>query len=569
MSHLIEVAFRGNRKEFFQWDDETAPALKAGVIVEADRGEDFGHVHSTGELAEVRCRGCAHGCGTTPPPRKALRLATPDEVLHESELTAENETTRRRAMERVKANHLVMKLTDAEWQWDRRKLTLYFTAERRVDFRALVRDLAAMFRTRIELKQIGVRDEAKRLGGVGRCGREYCSSSWLPDLRPVNLGVAKDQKLSLNPQQISGACGRLMCCLRYEHEFYVQSRRRFPKEGKILQTSLGEEKVVSCDIFHDRVTLRTAEGDSRIVALADLREEIGGFGDLQITDTYEVPNDTEDMAIDHDVGSSGRRGRTYTPARGVARQLPMAESRNVSGSISGAGETSSMSELVTAEVALPDGSIAPVESVVAPSGTPSGMPRVTPSVAPTSPAEMVLPPDVAVPIAATPVVVTPVTASPATALPITASPITASLGTASPSTASSDTASPSTASPGTATPSTASLGTATPSTASPITASSITASPVVESHRAGANADDDAASDTPTSLPTEDSAEATASDTRRKRRRGRRGGRRLRAAEQRRLEPGALADDADITQHEDGDDADDREDERPDSSPTV
>ena len=277
MAHLIEVAFRGNRKEFFTWTGETAPPLKAAVIVEADRGEDFGRVHSTGELAEVRCNGCAHGCGTTPPPRAALRLATKAEEVLDRELTAENEDTRRKSMERVKANNLVMKLTDAEWQWDRRKLTIFFTAERRVDFRGLVRDLAAMFRTRIELKQIGVRDEAKRLSGVGRCGREYCSASWLPDLRPVNLGVAKDQKLSLNPQQISGACGRLMCCLRYEHEFYVMSRRKFPKEGKILTTSLGEEKVISCDIFNERITLRTAEGDSRVIALADLRSELEGL----------------------------------------------------------------------------------------------------------------------------------------------------------------------------------------------------------------------------------------------------------------------------------------------------
>ena len=276
MSHLIEVAFRGNRKEFFSWDGDTPPALRVGIIVEADRGEDFGRVHATGELAEVRCKGCAHGCGTTPPPRKALRLATKDDERADRELAAENEDARRKAMERVKANGLVMKLTDAEWQWDRRKLTIFFTAEKRVDFRGLVRDLAAQFKTRIELKQIGVRDEAKRLGGVGRCGREYCSASWLPDLRPVNLGVAKDQKLSLNPQQISGACGRLMCCLRYEHEFYVQSRRKFPKEGKILTTSRGEEKVIVCDIFHERVTLRTAEGDTRVIALAELKAELGG-----------------------------------------------------------------------------------------------------------------------------------------------------------------------------------------------------------------------------------------------------------------------------------------------------
>ena len=298
MSHLIEVAFRGSRKEFFQWDAEDAPALRAGIIVEADRGEDFGRVHSTGELAEVRCKGCAHGCGTTPPPRRALRLATAEETSRDDSLTAENEQARRRAMERVKANNLVMKLTDAEWQWDRRKLTFFFTAERRVDFRALVRDLAAMFRARIELKQIGVRDEAKRLSGIGRCGREYCSASWLPDLRPVNLGVAKDQKLSLNPQQISGACGRLMCCLRYEHEFYVQSRRRFPKEGRILVTTRGEEKVISCDIFNDRVTLRSAEGDTRVVPLAELRQDIGGFGDAMSPEPVAVAVDEEDELSD-------------------------------------------------------------------------------------------------------------------------------------------------------------------------------------------------------------------------------------------------------------------------------
>lgn len=308
MAHLIEVAFRGNRKEFFQWDGDEPPALRAGVIVEADRGEDFGRVHATGELAEIRCRGCAHGCGTTPPPRKALRLATDAECASDAELTAENESARRRAMERVRANHLVMKLTDAEWQWDRRKLTFYFTAERRVDFRALVRDLAAMFRARIELKQIGVRDEAKRLSGIGRCGREYCSAAWLPDLRPVNLGVAKDQKLSLNPQQISGACGRLMCCLRYEHEFYVQSRRRFPKEGRILVTSVGEEKVIACDIFHDRVTLRSSEGDTRVVPLAELREAVGGFGDSTATeraqDAVATLDTDDDVALSEHVHQS-------------------------------------------------------------------------------------------------------------------------------------------------------------------------------------------------------------------------------------------------------------------------
>src|SRR5688572_28117528 len=275
---LIEVAFKGNRKEFFIWEQPEPPALGAAVIVDADRGEDLGRVHAVGEMADRRCAGCAHGAVLAAPDKHARRLATPDEASRAKELREQDEVARRRAAERVKANNLVMKISDAEWQWDRKKLTFYFTAERRVDFRTLVRELAAAFRTRIELKQIGVRDEAKRLDGIGRCGRQYCSASWLPELRPVNLGVAKDQKLSLNPSQISGACGRLMCCLRYEHEFYVQSRKRFPKEGKIVATSLGEERVVSNDIFRERVTLRNMEGETRTIALAQLLQETAASG---------------------------------------------------------------------------------------------------------------------------------------------------------------------------------------------------------------------------------------------------------------------------------------------------
>ena len=278
MPHLIEVAFKGNRKDFFLWDADEAPPVKAGIIVDADRGEDLGFVHASDELAEKRNAGTPHGYGAAGTTKKAKRLATPAEVQRAKDLRIQDEDARRKAMERVKANDLVMKLSDAEWQWDQKKLTLYFTAEKRVDFRTLVRELASIFRTRIELKQIGVRDEAKRLDGIGRCGRQYCSSSWLPELRPVNLGVAKDQRLSLNPSQISGACGRLMCCLRYEHEFYVQSRKRFPKEGKLIRTKRGEEKVLTNDIFRDRVTLRGEDGEVRIIELAELRSEAETVG---------------------------------------------------------------------------------------------------------------------------------------------------------------------------------------------------------------------------------------------------------------------------------------------------
>ena len=297
MDHLIEIAFKGNRKEFFLWDGDAPPPLRAAVNVDEDRGEDLGRVYATGELAEKRAAGVPHAPGEEGTQKRARRLATAEDVQRHEELRAQDESARRRAMERVKANNLVMKLSDAEWQWDRRKLTIYFTAEKRVDFRNLVRDLAALFRTRIELKQIGVRDEAKRLGGIGRCGREYCSASWLPELRPVNLGVAKDQRLSLNPAQISGACGRLMCCLRYEHEFYVQSRKRFPKEAKILVTARGEEKVVANDIFNERVTLRNVEGETRVVSLADLKREMSGS---PTTVEETAPEEEPDMMLELD-----------------------------------------------------------------------------------------------------------------------------------------------------------------------------------------------------------------------------------------------------------------------------
>jgi cell fate regulator YaaT (PSP1 superfamily) len=282
---VIEVAFKGNRKEFFLWEGEDIPPVKAPVVVDADRGEDLGHVHAIGDLAELRAKGTSHGPGAEPVTQKAKRLANDDDVSRLKQVRGQDEDARRKAMERVRANNLVMKLSDAEWRWDRRKLTIYFTAEKRVDFRNLVRELAAMFRTRIELKQIGVRDEAKRLSGVGRCGREYCSASWLPELRPVNLGVAKEQRLSLNPSQISGACGRLMCCLRYEHDFYVQQRKRFPKENRVIVTARGEEKVVANDIFRERVTLRNGEGETRVLALGDLRRELGSAGGAAALDT--------------------------------------------------------------------------------------------------------------------------------------------------------------------------------------------------------------------------------------------------------------------------------------------
>jgi len=277
LSDLVEVRFKGNRRDFFCWEDQAPISPASPVVVEVERGHDLGVVSAVGEIAERKCgSGCA-GCvraATEEPLGKVLRKASFEDSHLIDELRKAEEDVRRKVVERVESHGLDMKVSDAEWQWDRKKLTIYFTAEKRVDFRALVRDLASLFRTRIELRQIGARDEAKRLDGIGRCGRQYCCASWLPELKPVSLALAKDQRLSLNPSQISGGCGRLLCCLRYEHEFYVTSRKRFPKEGRTIRTTLGTETVVAVDIFHEHILLRAEDGTTRTIALAELKREV-------------------------------------------------------------------------------------------------------------------------------------------------------------------------------------------------------------------------------------------------------------------------------------------------------
>lgn len=277
MARIIEVSFKANRREYFHAEVADLD-VNEYVIVEADRGEDLGLVTASGAVAERKCSGCSTGCAAPVPSKRVVRRARHDEVAKATTLRSDEPRVRQITREKVLQFNLKMKVSEAEWQFDRNKLTIYFTAERRVDFRELVRELARTFRTRIELKQIGVRDEAALLGGVGRCGRELCCSTWLRELKPVSLQLAKDQRLSLNPAQISGCCGRLMCCLTYEHDSYVQARKKFPREGKTLVTEKGREKVVSVDIWRERLLLKDEEGNRRTVALAELKAEVARAG---------------------------------------------------------------------------------------------------------------------------------------------------------------------------------------------------------------------------------------------------------------------------------------------------
>jgi len=281
-AQIVEVEFKGLRSDYYSYRGEEPLVEGEYVIVEADRGRDLGHVRKAVLAAEHSCGGgCEHAGDhpVVPPDQRVLRRAAPVDVLRAGELRHEEPEVRKRTREMVRSLGLRMKVSEAEWQWDRNKLTVYFTAEKRVDFRELVKKMASAFRTRIELRQIGVRDEARRVGGIGRCGRELCCRSWLPEIEPVTLQLAKDQGLSLNPAQISGACGRLMSCLRYEHQDYLQARKRFPPEGQRLETSRGMESVTGWNHLKETVTLKSEEGETRTIPLEQLRgETVSGRG---------------------------------------------------------------------------------------------------------------------------------------------------------------------------------------------------------------------------------------------------------------------------------------------------
>ncbi len=200
------------------------------------------------------------------PLKDVLRVASDDDLVHfEDNKTREKEAIDI-ARERIAHHGLDMFLVDAEIRFDNKKITFFFTADGRIDFRELVRDLASIFRTRIELRQIGVRDEASMVGGLAVCGRELCCSTFLKEFKPVSIRLAKDQNLSMNPGKISGLCGRLLCCLNYEHDAYVDARKRLPKKNARVMTPEGSGVVESVNLLKEEVSIRLDhEADSAIV----------------------------------------------------------------------------------------------------------------------------------------------------------------------------------------------------------------------------------------------------------------------------------------------------------------
>ncbi len=244
---------------------------------------DPGHfVLSVGDYVMVKTeKGFTVGKVVTPPRRiddetvfpelkKIFRLATEEDLKQYEEMLQKEKKAFDFCRERIEARGLPMRLVMVESLYDGSKITFYFTADGRVDFRELVKDLVKEFHTRIELRQVGVRNQAKMIGGIGSCGRELCCSGFMREFHPVSIKMAKEQNLSLNPSKISGACGRLMCCLKFEYESYMESKRGMPKLGKKIDTPMGRGKVIRQNIINKTVTVSLDSGSEVEFTMEDL-----------------------------------------------------------------------------------------------------------------------------------------------------------------------------------------------------------------------------------------------------------------------------------------------------------
>lgn len=291
MITVVGVRFKKAGKIYYFDPDHLDIQKEDNVIVETARGIEFGHVViGKREVAEEEI---------VSPLKKVLRIATSEDVKSHQDNKEKNCDTFRICEEKIKAHGLDMKLIDVEYTFDNNKVVFYFTADGRIDFRELVKDLAAVFKTRIELRQIGVRDEAKMVNGIGPCGVGLCCANWLGDFAPVSIKMAKDQNLSLNPTKISGICGRLMCCLKYEHDTYLALRKGMPNRGDRVLTEEGPAVVFDTNILLEAVKVRHIVKDRE--ENPELGEDVVTYKKDQIKAILKKSvqhDDTDELVID-------------------------------------------------------------------------------------------------------------------------------------------------------------------------------------------------------------------------------------------------------------------------------
>lgn len=287
MVTVVGVRFKKAGKIYYFSPEEKVIDSGDNVIVETARGVEFGScVIGPKEVSDDKI---------VLPLKNVIRKANEEDEKKYLENKAKEKDAFNICSEKIQKHNLVMKLIDVEYTFDNNKIIFYFTAEGRVDFRELVKDLASVFRTRIELRQIGVRDEAKMIGGLGPCGRPMCCSVHLGDFAPVSIKMAKEQNLSLNPTKISGICGRLMCCLNYEQNTYEEIRKRLPKVGAIVETEYGTGEVISNSVVNESVKIKVKIEDGE-----DTVKDVSINGLTLVAGFFEGAVDESDIRLEID-----------------------------------------------------------------------------------------------------------------------------------------------------------------------------------------------------------------------------------------------------------------------------
>lgn len=278
MKTIVGIRFKKPGKIYFFDPGDIEFKLKDYAIVETSVGEEYAEVAMANkQIPEERI---------VAPLRKVIRKATYKDRKHYEENKRKEKEAFKVAENKIKKHKLKMNLTDVEYKFDNSKILFFFTADGRIDFRELVKDLAAVFKTRIELRQIGVRDEAKTIGGLGPCGRKLCCSSWLGDFQPVSIKMAKDQSLSLNPTKISGICGRLFCCLKYEHDVYAEAIDAMPVVGALVKVDEAKGKVIEVNPLLEQVRIEFNDKTIKVCHKDEVKvlhepKKCGGCGSLR------------------------------------------------------------------------------------------------------------------------------------------------------------------------------------------------------------------------------------------------------------------------------------------------
>lgn len=307
---IVEVRFKNSRKAFFRKEPNLSLSIGDLVATEAKSGHDIGQVTLTGELVRFQMKK-KKVSEKSDEILKIYRKASQKDIDIWQEARNREETIQKRAREMAIFLHLEMKISDVEFQGDGSKATFYYTAEKRVDFRQLIKDMAQAFSIRVDMRQVGLRQEASRLGGIGSCGRELCCSTWLTDFRSVSTSAARYQQLSLNPQKLSGQCGKLKCCLNYELDSYRNALKKFPKMETKLQTEKGVGVCQKIDIFKGYLWyayrgewmnwhLLTAEQANEIIALNKANKPVASLEDFAHEEKTEAPEKVFENVVGQD-----------------------------------------------------------------------------------------------------------------------------------------------------------------------------------------------------------------------------------------------------------------------------